>query len=78
MVVDEDRQMILIEGGSGLPDGGDSQVGTAKGEVRGGRRTLGGQASRGLRVEQAGRAIIGGLDDKCPHRGRSLINFNDC
>ena len=47
-----------------MPHGSDSQVGTAEREVRGGRRTLGGQAGGGVRVEQAERAIVGGLDDE--------------
>ena len=52
MEIDEDREMVGIEACGGLPQGSQHQVGTAKGEVRGGGGTGGRETGGSLSVEE--------------------------
>ena len=45
---------------------GECQVGAAEGEVGGGGGAVGWQTGGGVSVEEAERAIVGGLDDGLP------------
>ena len=73
MKVNEDGQVVRVETCGRLPQGGEDEVGAAKGEIGRGRGTRGGKAGGGFGVEEAKGPAIRCRDDQLTPRERPIV-----
>ena len=73
MKIDKDRKVVGIETCGRLPQGGEYQVGTTEGQIRGGRGTGRWEAGGGLGVEKAEGPAIRCRDDQLTPRKSPIV-----